>query len=37
MFEKNVIPPISRVFQIIGWPLPAIGCVQVTDLTEFFS
>jgi DNA polymerase elongation subunit (family B) len=37
MFEKNIIPPISRVFQIIGWPLPAIGCVQVTDLVEFFS
>jgi DNA polymerase elongation subunit (family B) len=37
MFEKNVIPPISRVFQIIGWPLPAIGCEQVTDLTELFS
>jgi DNA polymerase elongation subunit (family B) len=37
MFEKNIIPPISRVFQIIGWPLPAIGCIQVTDLNEFFS
>jgi DNA polymerase elongation subunit (family B) len=37
MFEKNIIPPISRVFQIIGWPLPAIGCEQVTDLTELFS
>jgi DNA polymerase elongation subunit (family B) len=37
MFEKNIIPPISRVFHIIGWPLPAIGCVQVTDLNEFFS
>jgi hypothetical protein len=37
MFEKNVIPPISRVFQIIGWPLPAIGCEQVTDLNDLFS
>ena len=37
MFEKNVIPPISRVFQIIGWPLPAIGCEHVTDLNDLFS
>lgn len=37
MFEKNIIPPISRVFKIIGWPIPAIGCVQVTDLNELFS
>jgi DNA polymerase elongation subunit (family B) len=37
MFEKNVIPPISRIFQIIGWPLPAIGCEQVTDLNDLFS
>jgi DNA polymerase elongation subunit (family B) len=34
MFQKNVIPPISRVFQIIGWPIPEIGCEQITDLMD---
>lgn len=37
MFEKNVIPVISRVFSIVKWPLPRIGYEQVTDLNELFS
>jgi hypothetical protein len=37
MFEKNVVPVISRIFQIIGWPLPAIGCEEHTNLIELFS
>jgi DNA polymerase elongation subunit (family B) len=37
MFEKNVIPIISKIFQIIGWPIPAIGCEEYTDLNELFS
>jgi DNA polymerase elongation subunit (family B) len=37
MFEKNVLPVISRIFYIIGWPLPAIGCEQVTDIISLFS
>jgi len=37
MFEKNVVPVISRIYYIIGWPLPEIGCEQVTDLMELFS
>lgn len=37
MFEKNVTPVISRVFQIVGWPTPVVGCEEVTDLIELFS
>ena len=37
MFEKNVAPVIARVFVTIGWPVPIIGCEQVTDLNELFS
>lgn len=37
MFEKNVTPVISRIFQIVGWPTPAVGCEEVTDLIELFS
>jgi DNA polymerase elongation subunit (family B) len=37
MFEKNVVPVISRIFQIVGWPLPAIGCEEHTNLIELFS
>jgi DNA polymerase elongation subunit (family B) len=37
MFEKNVIPVISSIFQIVGWPIPAIGCEEVTDLIKLFS
>jgi DNA polymerase elongation subunit (family B) len=37
MFNKNVVPVISRIFSVIGWPTPAIGCEEVTDLTELFS
>lgn len=37
MFEKNVVPVVSRIYYIIGWPLPSIGCEQVTDLMELFS
>lgn len=37
MFEKNVTPVISRVFSIVGWPIPKIGCEQITDLNELFS
>jgi DNA polymerase elongation subunit (family B) len=37
MFEKNVTPVISRIFQIVGWPTPAVGCEEATDLVELFS
>ena len=37
MFEKNVIPVVSKIFQIIGWPIPAIGCEEYTDLNDLFS
>jgi DNA polymerase elongation subunit (family B) len=37
MFEKNVVPVISRIFGVIGWPTPAIGCEEHTDLIELFS
>jgi DNA polymerase elongation subunit (family B) len=37
MFEKNVVPLLTRIFNVIGWPTPAIGCEEVTDLTELFS
>ena len=37
MFEKNVVPVISRIFQIVGWPTPAVGCEEVTDLIQLFS
>jgi hypothetical protein len=37
MFEKNVAPVIGRIFGIIGWPTPIIGCEEVTDLIELFS
>jgi DNA polymerase elongation subunit (family B) len=37
MFEKNIIPVVSKIFKIIGWPIPAIGCEEYTDLNELFS
>lgn len=37
MFEKNVVPLLKRIFQIIGWPVPTIGCEEVTDLMKLFS
>lgn len=37
MFEKNVAPVISRIFTIIGWPIPSIGCEEHTDLIALFS
>ena len=37
MFEKNVAPVISRVFEIVGWPSPVAGSEQITDLNELFS
>jgi DNA polymerase elongation subunit (family B) len=37
IFEKNVVPVIERIFQIIGWPIPMLGCIEATDLTELFS
>ena len=37
MFQKNVEPPISRVFNIIGWPVPTIGCEEHTDLIALLS
>lgn len=37
MFEKNVTPILSRMFQVIGWPTPAIGCEETTDLIQLFS
>jgi DNA polymerase elongation subunit (family B) len=37
MFEKSVVPVISRIFEVIGWPTPAVGCEEHTDLTQLFS
>ena len=37
MFEKTVVPVISRIFHIIGWPLPSIGCEEHTDLIALLS
>jgi DNA polymerase elongation subunit (family B) len=37
IFEKNVVPVIERIFQIIGWPLPMVDCIEATDLKELFS
>lgn len=37
MFEKNVVPVISRIFEVIGWPIPSVGCEEHTDLMELFS
>jgi DNA polymerase elongation subunit (family B) len=37
MFEKNVMPVVTRIFEIIGWPTPAIGCQEHTDLIDLFS
>ena len=37
MFEKNVLPVISRIYHIIGWPLPSVGCEEVTDIIKLFS
>ena len=37
MFEKCVVPVISRIFEVIGWPTPAVGCEEHTDLTQLFS
>lgn len=37
MFEKNVVPVISRIFEVIGWPTPAVGCEEYTDLTQLFA
>jgi DNA polymerase elongation subunit (family B) len=37
MFDKNVLPVVSRIFNIIGWPTPAIGCEEYTDLIALFS
>jgi hypothetical protein len=28
---------ISRIFRIVGWPIPAVGCEEVTDLIQLFS
>jgi len=37
MFEKNIASVITRIFEIIGWPEPTIGCEEVTDLIDLFS
>jgi DNA polymerase elongation subunit (family B) len=37
MFNKNVVPVISRIFNVIGWPTPAVGCEEATDLIALFS
>jgi DNA polymerase elongation subunit (family B) len=37
MFEKNVVPLLTRIFSVIGWPTPAVGCEEATDLTALFS
>lgn len=37
MFEKNVVPVLTRIFKVIGWPVPTIGCEEVTDLIALFS
>jgi DNA polymerase elongation subunit (family B) len=37
MFNKNVIPLLTRIFSIIGWPTPTVGCQEVVDLIELLS
>jgi DNA polymerase elongation subunit (family B) len=37
IFEKNAVPVISRIFKVIGWPLPSIGCEEHTDIISLFS
>lgn len=37
MFEKNVVPVIRRIFKIVGWPIPVIGCEEFTDLIQLLS
>jgi hypothetical protein len=37
IFEKNVVPVISRIFKIVGWSIPTIGCEEHTDLIDLFS
>lgn len=37
MFEKTVMPVVTRIFEIIGWPTPAIGCQEYNDLISLFS
>jgi DNA polymerase elongation subunit (family B) len=37
MFEKNFMPVVTRIFEIIGWPTPEIGCEEYNDLISLFS
>lgn len=37
MFEKSVIPPVQRLYECIGWSLPAITSETHTDLLDLFS
>jgi len=37
MFNKTVVPVLERIFKIIGWPVPTVGCEEVTDLIQLFS
>lgn len=37
MFEKTVMPVVTRIFNIIGWPTPEIGCEEYNDLISLFS
>lgn len=37
MFEKTVMPVVTKIFNIIGWPTPEIGCEEHTDLIALFS
>lgn len=37
MFEKTVMPVVTKIFNIIGWPTPEIGCEEHTDLIALLS
>lgn len=37
MFDKQVAPPIQRVYECIGWNVPAMGTEVQTDLFDLFS
>lgn len=37
MFDTNVLPVIERIFKVIGWSTPTIGCEEAVDLIALFS
>jgi hypothetical protein len=37
MFQKNVFPPLERIYKCIGWDTPSLVQNYCTDLTELFK